>query len=194
MEHQRRETILAACERLLHRYGPGKTTMQDVAREARIAVGSVYLEFDSKETILLELSSRKHKLLLETIERELAAEWPFADRIRGAIDARTDAYFRIADAGAHGSDLVHCSNAAVNTAHTAFKQAEHALFATALRAGARAGELAVSQPIVAARAVLVAYARFSPPWLFSSPRDETRMLLRSVHEVVLLGLVKRKQR
>jgi AcrR family transcriptional regulator len=194
MEHQRRETILAACERLLHRYGPSKTTMQDIAREARIAVGTVYLEFDSKETILLELSSRKHKLLLQTIERELAADRPFGERIRSAIDARTDAYFRIAEGGAHGSDLVHCSNAAVTKAHTAFMQAEHALFATTLREGARAGELEVSQPVVAARAMLVAYARFSPPWLFSAPREETRVLLRNVHEVVLFGLVKRKKR
>jgi len=194
MEHQRREAILGACERLLHRYGPSKTTMQDIAREARIAVGTVYLEFDSKETILLELSSRKHKQVLKVIEAELGRERSFAERIRAAIDARTDAYLAIADGGTHGSDLVHCAHDAVTTAHLAFKQAEHALFASALRGGARVGELDVKQPVPAARALLVAYARFSPPWLFSAPRDETRVLLRGVHELVLYGLVKRKTR
>jgi AcrR family transcriptional regulator len=191
MDEARRQTILSACERLLQRYGPQKTTMQDVAREAGIAVGSVYLEFESKEAILHELSNRKHQGILALVERELRAERAYQERIRAAIDARTEAYFAIEDAGLHARDLVHCGHAAVTAAHAAFKEAEHALFTAALRAGARRGELDAPRPAVTARGVLVAYARFTPPWLFSAPRDETKALLASVHKLVLFGLVKR---
>jgi AcrR family transcriptional regulator len=191
---ERRETILAACERLLHRYGPNKTTMQDVAKEARVAVGSVYLEFDSKEKILEELSARKHDAVLQAIARGLASDGPYADRLRHALDARTHAYLAIADGGSHACELVQCSRDGVQSARERFRTAEHTMFCELLRAGARAGELEVEKPDVTTRVVLVAYARFTPPWLFSAPRDESLSLLHALHEVVLHGLVRRKRR
>jgi AcrR family transcriptional regulator len=190
----RRETILNACERLLHRKGPGKTTMHDVAKEARVAVGSVYLEFDSKEAIVEELSSRKHDAVLTAIARGLASDGPYAERFRSAIDARTEAYLTIAKDGSHACELVHCSRDGVQTALQRFKAAEHNLFCELLRAGARAGELDVDKPELVTRVVLIAYARFTPPWLFSSSREESLLLLRALHDVVLDGLVKRKRR
>lgn len=189
----RRDHILIACERLLHRYGPQKTTMADIAREARVAVGSVYLEFSSKETILEELSLKKHATVLEAMRLALVVERPWAERLRAVFDARTDAFLDIADDGAHGSDLVHCGNGAVQTAHEKYKRDELALIVELLRDGVRAEELDVAKPELAAKAVLVAYARFSPPWVFHAPRDETRTLLRAVHDVVLYGLVRRKR-
>lgn len=191
---ERRETILAACERLLHRYGPNKTTIQDVAKEARVAVGSVYLEFDSKERLLEELSARKHDLVLQAIARGLASAGPYEERLRRAIDARTEAYLAIANGGAHACELVQCSRDGVQSAKERFHSAEHAMISELLRAGARAGELAVEKPEVTTRAVLVAYARFTPPWLFAAPRAETTSLLRALHDVVLHGLVRRRRR
>lgn len=190
----RRHVILNACERLLHRYGPHKTTMADIAREAHVAVGSVYLEFDSKEAILEELSRKKHRTVLEAMRLAVVVQRPWPERLRAALDARTDAFLEIADDGHHGSDLVHCSSNAVQGAHEAFKREELALIADLLREGTKAEELDVARPEVTARAVLVAYARFAPPWLFSAPREETRALLRTVHDVVLYGLVRRKRR
>lgn len=190
----RRETVLGACERLLHRYGPNKTTMQDVAKEARIAVGSVYLEFNSKEAILEELSSRKHDSVLQAIARGLAGDGPYAERLRRALDARTEAYLSIAKDGAHACELVQCSRDGVQTAQQRFRSAEHNLFCELLRAGANAGELDVDKPELVTRVVLIAYARFTPPWLFLSPREESLGLLRGLHEVVLQGLVVRDGR
>lgn len=190
----RRETILGACERLLHRYGPNKTTMQDVAKEARIAVGSVYLEFPSKEAILEELSSRKHDLVLQAIVRGIASDGPYAERLRRAIDARTEAYLTIAKEGIHACELVHCSRDGVQSAQQRFRSAEHNLFCELLRAGADAGELDVAKPELVTRVVLIAYARFTPPWLFSSTRDESLTLLRALHDVVLNGLSTREGR
>lgn len=190
----RRHTILSACERLLHRYGPQKTTIAEVAREARVAVGSVYLEFESKEAIVEELSRKKHATVLEAMRLAVVVERPWAERLRAAIDARTDAFLEIADGGIHGGDLVHCSSGAVQCAHDQFKRDEHALIAELLRDGAKDGELDVGKPELAAKAVLTAYARFAPPWLFHAPREETRTLLRAVHDLVLYGLVHRRRR
>src|SRR4029079_9279854 len=61
---RRREQILSAADRLLRHYGPNKTTVADVAREAGIGVGSVYLEFPSKDALIEELSRARHRAVL----------------------------------------------------------------------------------------------------------------------------------
>ncbi len=44
-------TILEAAARLFARYGPRKTTIEDIAREAGLGKGTIYLYFDRKEEI-----------------------------------------------------------------------------------------------------------------------------------------------
>ncbi len=173
--------------------------MADVAREAGIAVGSLYLEFDAKEEILEALSSQKHQAVLEALRVASATSRPYAERLRALFDARLDAFLAAADGGVHGVDLVYCQHTAIKAAHQTYRDREHALVCALLREGAAASELDVAKPELTARAILAAYARFAPPWLYEGgcgggARDELRLLLRAMHEVVLYGLVRRKKR
>jgi AcrR family transcriptional regulator len=189
---ERRRRILEATERLLRRYGPAKTTVADIAREAEIGVGAVYLEFESKDAIIEELSTARHRAVLAAM-RAAAAEdaRPFHDRLRAVFDVRVTSFLELAEAGAHACDLVVCQSRAVKAAHARFLDEERALLGDLLRRGASAGELDVEEPDLAARALLRAYASFSPPWLFAGPRDEVLAMLRAVHQLVLYGLVRR---
>src|SRR5512139_3461660 len=65
----RRGGILEAAEKLFRHYGPHKTTIGDIAREAGIGVGSIYLEFCSKDDIVAELSGRRHHRVLSAMQR-----------------------------------------------------------------------------------------------------------------------------
>ena len=51
----KREAILRAAWQLIRHYGYSKTTIQDIAREAGIGKGTVYLYFGSKADIMLAL-------------------------------------------------------------------------------------------------------------------------------------------
>jgi AcrR family transcriptional regulator len=190
---ERRRRILEATERLLRRYGPSKTTVADIAREAEIAVGAVYLEFASKETIIEELSTAQHRGVLAAMRAVAAeSERSFCDRLRAVFDTRAASFLELAEAGAHACDLVHCQSRAVKAAHDRFLDEERALVRDLLERGARAGELDVDEPELTARALLRAYASFSPPWLFASPRAEVETMLRTVHRLVLYGLACRE--
>jgi AcrR family transcriptional regulator len=190
---QRRELIIKAAERLLGHYGPQKTTIADVAREAGVGVGSVYLEFPSKDALVEELSRSRHRAVLDAMRAAAtAAGRPFRARLTGALDARLRAFFALADEGAHACDLVHCVSAAVKTAQASFHDEELALVASVLRSGAESGELDAREPEAAARAVLRAYATFSPPWLWGQDRGELERAIAAMHEVVLYGLLRRK--
>jgi len=188
----RRNQILRAAERLLGRYGPSKTTIADVAREARIGVGSVYLEFPSKEAIVEELSMARHLCVLEAMKK--AAEpknGSFRERLAGIFDARTAVLLSVADEGAHACDLVHCMSPAVRVAQARFVEQERVLVAELLREGARAGEFDAPKPELLSRTILRAYVVFSPPSLFAMPRDEVRAALKAMHQLVLSGVLAR---
>src|SRR5262245_17349677 len=72
-EVDRREQILEAADRLLRHYGPHKTTIADVAREANVGVGTVYLEFCSKEALIEELSQTRHRAVLDAMRAAMSA-------------------------------------------------------------------------------------------------------------------------
>lgn len=69
----RAERILDAAARLIAHYGYDKTTVSDIAREAGVSKGAVYLHWASKEALFEAL-----------LEREV---WRYADRWLARMDA-----------------------------------------------------------------------------------------------------------
>jgi len=84
----RREAILSAARRVFAEKGFEGTTIADVAREAGVASGTVYLYFGSK----LELFAALSAVLFEAINTALDVEAP-AD-LRGGVQVRIHAVFR----------------------------------------------------------------------------------------------------
>ena len=84
----RRQLVLQTAARLLRHYGPMKTTIADIAREAGIGVGSVYLEFCSKDDIVEALSSDGHGRVIAAMRDALSVEGPWADRPKIASPSR----------------------------------------------------------------------------------------------------------
>jgi TetR/AcrR family transcriptional regulator len=65
---ERRDAILAAARDLFFEHGIHRTTVDDVAARAEVAKGTVYLYFESKETILAHLLLEGLDALGETLE------------------------------------------------------------------------------------------------------------------------------
>jgi len=186
----RRSQILDCAEKLLAHYGPGKTTIGDIAREAGIGIGSVYLEFGSKDEIIGELAERRHRRVLEAM-RKAAAHGSYAERLARALEARIQALFELSTQGMHACDLVFCKSTPVKIAYGRFREDEMKFVAELLRDGTQAGELDVKQPKRVAELVQRAYATFSPPWLFEQDRREVLSCIRALNELLLTGMLRR---
>jgi AcrR family transcriptional regulator len=195
---RRRACILAAADRLLRHYGASKTTVADVAREAGVGVGTVYLEFSSKESIVEELSRDRHRAVLEAMRQAATAPGrPVAEQLAAAFEARVAALLGIAAEGAHACDLVHCVSPAVKSAQATYHADELALIADVIRRGVGAGELEVPDGGDADRTastLLRAYVSFTLPWLRDRDPAELRAALAAMHGLVLRGLERRSAR
>ena len=184
--------ILESAERLLRHYGYTKTTVADIAREAKVGVGTVYLEFPSKEAIVAALSESHHAEVLGSMRKAAQGRRRYADRLAAVLDSRITCFLRLADGGQHATELVHCVCPSVQQAHRRFEAEEAGLLAALLAEGDREGELDVRDPPAVAAALLLAYRCFSPPWLFEQPRDEVERMLPVLHDLVLMGLVRHR--
>lgn len=129
---ERRDAILCAAERLLAHYGFDKTTVADIAREAEVGVGSVYLEFSSKAEIVAELSIRRHRGLLEAMRAVAADSGDLGACLSGLFRERAEGFARIAAEGQHGRDLVSCRCSAVHEVRRRFRDEETQLLAELL--------------------------------------------------------------
>lgn len=186
----RRAQILDAAERLLHHYGHAKTTVAEIAREAGISVGSVYLEFAAKDAIWVELSHRRHESVLTAIRG--AANAPrrlFAHRLQAALVARTRAFLALAERGAHAAELVQCHACpAIRAAQEIYHRREREIFAELLKAGDDAGEFAIKDPATTAAILLQAFVAFVPPLLFHRAPDELEREVTALHQLLVHGL------
>lgn len=187
----RQGRILQAAGRLFQHYGVQKTTVADIAREAGVGVGSVYLEFSGKDAILEALSWHRYERVLARMHAAMGADQPWADRLTGALEARTTSFLEMADGGSHASELIFCQCAGIEAAHRRFVAQEHALLEALLAEATRQGAFAVASPAATARALLHAYASTVPPRLFTRPPEETLALLVDLHTLVLRGVMAR---
>jgi AcrR family transcriptional regulator len=111
----RRRAILDCAARLFGHYGHAKTTVADIAREAQMGVGTVYLVFPSKEAIVEELSSSAHVRVLHAM-REIAEARSydsFSERLTGVLETRVAMFQKLAAEGQHACELVHCKSGPV---------------------------------------------------------------------------------
>ncbi len=82
------ERILDAADRLLGRFGYRKMTIDDLAREAGIGKGTVYLSFKSKADVALACIDRMAARLLERLEALARTNDPAADRLEAMLVLR----------------------------------------------------------------------------------------------------------
>lgn len=191
-EPSRREHILKVAAQLLRHYGPQKTTMADVAREANVGVGSVYLEFPSKDALVEELSRRQYRAVLDAMRltSEDAARHP-AERLVRVLEARAVSFLALLDGGAHACDLLHCGSEAVKAAQGSYHEEERKLLGEILEDGRRSGDFDVTDVEVTVRALLLAYASFAPPWIFKLDQKRLGPEIGAMHNLVLNGLLRR---
>lgn len=83
VEEFRRDSILGAAMSVIARKGVSGATMQDIADEARIAKGTIYLYFPSREELVEKAGDYAFSELLASAERILGEPRPIEERLRG---------------------------------------------------------------------------------------------------------------
>jgi AcrR family transcriptional regulator len=195
MREELRDVILDAADRLLARYGYRKMTVDDLAKEAGIGKGTVYLFFPSKQEVALCWIDRKIQRLVARLRAVAAGDGSAAERIREMLLTRVMTLFDGAQEHYHMyDDLFGSIRAAYMPRRQMYLDWETGVFADVLREGAAAGELVVDDARNTARSLLLTTQAILPYSLTTrelGARDEVCHSAERIADLVLNGLRRR---
>ena len=83
----KRERILAAAERVFARRGFFASRVSEIAKDAGVADGTIYLYFKSKDDLLISLFENRMKQVNETLRAAIADERRPREQLRALIEA-----------------------------------------------------------------------------------------------------------
>ena len=189
-----KDAILDATDRLLARFGYRKMTVEDIAVEAGIGKGTIYLHFASKEEVVLSHVDRivdrlKQQHLAIIARSEITAP----ERIRRMLLARV--LFRF-DSIQHYTqslnDLLAALRPGLLARRAKYFEEEAQIFAEVLAEGRASGEFQFENELATARALLEATNGLLPYSLSTSELGERKEVERrtsAIADLLLHGLL-----
>ncbi len=193
-----RDLILDAVDALLARFGYGKMTMEDVAREVGIGKGTIYLHFPGKQELVLSHIDRIAARVADGLRALAGSPAPAAERLRRMLVHRV--LFRF-DSVVHYSQNLSDLLSSVRPALLARREAHFAkeakVFEEVLREGVQSRDLDCPDPAGASR-VLVQSTNSLLPFNLSARelgrREELEKEAAAVAGLLIRGLAPRTKR
>jgi AcrR family transcriptional regulator len=191
-----KDAILDATDRLLARFGYRKMTVEDIAAEAGIGKGSIYLHFSSKEEVVLSHIDRIVDRLRERLKEIARSDVTAAERLRLMLLTRV--LFRF-DSIQHYTqslnDLLSVLRSSLLSRRAQYFESEAQIFAEVLTTGREAGEFSFDDELATAHALLQATNGLLPYSLSTTElgaREEVEQRTADVANLMLRGLLSRK--
>jgi TetR/AcrR family transcriptional regulator, fatty acid metabolism regulator protein len=191
---ERKELILDAADRLLAHFGYKKMTVEDIAREAGIGKGTVYLHFASKEDVVLSHVDRIVRPLFAELDDMAAQDLSAADRLRAMLVRRVMLRF---DAAAPFtvslSEVLSDLRAGVIERRQRHFAREAKALAAMLQEGQRLGEFRAHNAAATARLLIAATNSLLPFSLSTAElgkRREVEATAAGIADLVVAGLRK----
>ncbi len=185
-------------ERLLARYGYGKTTVDDLAREAGIGKGTVYLHFTSKEEVALSSIDRVVDRVQDRLREIAGSGDDAAARLREMLRQRV--LLRFDSVQAYSSsldDLFAALRQAYMARRQKYFQGEALVFAGVLQQGRRRKVFAFTGDAQSAAHLLLLATNSLLPYSLSpsqlGERLELEQRVNRLADLLLKGLVRRNE-
>lgn len=190
-----RDSILNSVGKLIKRYGYKKMTMDDIAHEAGIGKGTIYLYFPSKEEVSLSWIDNIHQNLSDELKAIADSEIDTQSKLTKMLISRVMLRFEQAQDMAESLDEL-CSSirSTLLSRRDQYQKEEAAIFADVLESGRQRGELDFDDIERTAVALLVSTNSLLPYSLSTQQIGDQKEILLKVEcitNILLKGLLSR---
>jgi AcrR family transcriptional regulator len=131
----KRAVILDAAQSLFLRYGVKRTALDDVARDAGVAKGTLYLYFNSKENLFAAIAERLCAEVLGNAEAAIASAASITHQLVGCLDAYIGSTHRLVAQSPHIAELTESKEAVAAATFGGLHRKMRVLLRAVLRRG-----------------------------------------------------------
>ena len=186
-----REKIVEAAEHRLWHYGFKKTTIDEIASDAGVGKGTVYLHFDSKEDVALAIMAKYKQQSLQKIAEvaQNATKDPLSKLKEMLRQPLIDACEKCLASPA-SMELIVAIKPHIREMLLPYSEQEYALLASVLEEGNKIGVFDVPDTLRAARTLKTMCLGFLPPYPCVTSIQEIAPEIDKIVELTTRGLRK----
>lgn len=193
MKQEKLDFILDAAKKMFGRYGVEKTTMDEIARMARVAKATIYNYFGSKDRVYMEVLRREVHEIVAGISSSAEKEFHPADKLSACVKAKFR-YMR------HAINVLNLDREGIekllprteNIRNELFER-EVSIILSILREGVKKGVFQINNDILAARAIAHALRGFELNWLVQESEEQIEYYLDELMSILSYGVMYEKR-
>ena len=193
MKREKVIAILDTAKKMFGRYGLRKTSIDEVARMARVAKGTIYNYFGSKDQVYLEVLRREADEIMEKVSSSVAREVLPNDKLYAFARAKFK-YMR------HAINILNLDREGIEkllpsaeTIRNDFFEREVNLIQSILKEGIEKDIFHINDVIITARAIAHSLRGFELNWLIQESRERIGYYLDELMNVLFYGLISGKK-
>ena len=197
MHHDKLEIknrIIETAHKLFEHYGYGKTTVEDIAEEAKIGKGTIYQYFKSKQDILIEVTKSYVNCIMADIEKVYESELPLKKKFIELIKTKFFTTFQYCKNTPHGHELSHqlrMMNDDLFEAVAEYREKMTRIVAGLIDEGNRIGELDVDDTKKTAKHILISFEILLPAFCMWESEEEVLDYIENLVNLYFNGMRKR---
>lgn len=152
-----REEILLVADKLFRRQGYRRTTIEDIAKEAGIGKGSVYLHFESKEELGKQWMEAWHEKLLSGVTAQAETGKDISEKVSLFMLERVMARYRsLQQCELSMNEILASLDDLIRQYKKRFQEIEAEKLAEYLEVGVRSGDFYINNVLETARTMMTA--------------------------------------
>jgi len=193
VKEEKAESILNTAKKMFGRYGLQKTTLDEIARMARVAKATIYNYFGSKDSVYLEVLRREADEIVEKISFSVGQEVLPGDKVIAFARAKFRYMRKAINILNLDRDGIEKVLPKAESIRSELFEREVDIICSILEEGVEKGVFCLNNVPLAASAIGHALRGFELNWLVQENEEQIEHHLDELTNIIFYGLVSEKR-
>ncbi|MBN1574766.1 MAG: TetR/AcrR family transcriptional regulator [Deltaproteobacteria bacterium] len=192
MKQEKLDEILKTARKLFARYGLKKTNLDEIARLARVAKGTIYNYFGSKDRVYMEVLNREADEILESVLSSVERETSPDKKLVSFVRAKFKYMHRAVNILNLDKEGIENLLPSAEKIRDDFFNRENNIIVSILKEGIEKGTFKTNDILLTARAIGYALKGFELNWLVQESEELIEHYLDELLKLLFFGIMSEK--
>jgi len=193
MKQEKIESILDTAKKMFARYGLQKTSLEEVARAARVAKATIYNYFGSKDKVYLEVLRREMREIVENVSSSVDREALPGDKLTTFVKAKFRYMRQAINILSLDRDGIEKLLPSAESIRNELFEREVNIIQAILKEGVEKDVFYLNDLLLTARAIAHALRGFELNWLVQESEEKIEYYLDELMAILFYGLTSEKR-